>query len=159
MPKSFPIFILPYDPFDKNRMIYTVRNCCIEDTNIPYDDGARKIFLYTKGTEGNPSQALKDMLKYIEKTTVENITNQDIESVSRLVNKVKKRKEVGINYMKSWEIEQMARDEGYEDGMMEGISRINRLIQLLSKAGRIDDIVKAADDEAYQHELLKEFNL
>ena len=65
------------------------------------EDGARKIFLYTKGTEGNPSQALKDMLKYIEKSTAENITNQDIACVSELVNKVKKHKEVGINYMKS----------------------------------------------------------
>ncbi len=175
LPNVFIIFILPYDPFDKNRMVYTVRNCCMEDTSILYDDGARKIFLYTKGTEGNPSQALKDMLKYIEKSTAENITNQDIASVSELVNKVKKRKEVGISYMKSWEIEQMARDEGYAEGhdagyteghdaghksgMQDGISKVNRLIQLLSEAGRMDDIVKAAKDKEYQDSLLKEFHL
>ena len=57
------IVILPYDPFDKNRMVYTIRNQCVEDGSIPYDDGAKKIFLYTKGTEGNPSQELRDMLK------------------------------------------------------------------------------------------------
>ena len=67
LPNMVIIVILPYDPFDKNRMIYTIRNHCEEEPSIPYDDGATKIFLYTKGTEGNPSQALKDMLKYIEK--------------------------------------------------------------------------------------------
>ncbi|MBQ9927369.1 MAG: hypothetical protein IJO65_05285 [Lachnospiraceae bacterium] len=51
------------------------------------------------------------MLKYIEKSTAENITNGDIASVSELVDKVKKRREVGINYMKSWEVEQIAREE------------------------------------------------
>lgn len=57
------IVILPYDPFDRNRMVYTIQNQCVEDISIPYDDGAKKIFLYTKGTEGNPSQELRDMLK------------------------------------------------------------------------------------------------
>lgn len=30
--------------------------------------------VYTKGKEGNPSQKLSDMLKYIEKTTNNNVT-------------------------------------------------------------------------------------
>lgn len=159
LPNVCIIFILPYDPFDKNRMVYTVQNRCLEDTSIPYDDGARKIFLYTKGTEGNPRQSLIDMLKYIEKSTVDNITNQDIASVSELVNKVKKRKEVGINYMKSWEIEQMARDEGKHEGLEEMQEKLNKLTLLLSKAGRTEDIVKAASDKAYQNILLKEFGI
>lgn len=46
------IMILPYDPFGKNRMVYTVRNSCMENPSVPYDDGAEKIFLYTGGTTG-----------------------------------------------------------------------------------------------------------
>lgn len=114
------IIILPYDPFDKNRVIYTIQNQCVEDSSLPYDDGARKIFLYTKGTVGNPSQELKDMLKYIEKTTVENVTNQRIETVNNLVNKVKRSKEVGINYMKSWEYEKMIREQATAIGLAQG---------------------------------------
>lgn len=163
LPNVCIIFILPYDPFDKNRMVYTVQNRCLEDDSIPYDDGARKIFLYTRGTEGNPRQSLRDMLKYIEKSTADNITNQDIASVSELVNKVKKRKEVGINYMKSWEIEQMARDEGYtaghEAGQEEMQEKITKLTLLLSKSGRLNEMVKAATDKEYLSALLKEFNL
>lgn len=114
------IMILPYDPFGKNRMRYTIQNQCMEDSSVPYDDGAKKIFLYTKGTEGNPSQELQDMLKYIETTTEENVTNKDIETIHQLVEKVKRRKEVGICYMKSWELEQIYRSEAKEEGLTEG---------------------------------------
>jgi len=117
LPNVVIIIILPYDPFGRGRMVYTVQNQCIEDTTIPYDDGARKIFLYTRGTEGNPSQELKDMLKYIEKSTDANVTNGDIASLQRIVTRVKQKKEVSINYMKSWEREKMIHDEGVQQGI------------------------------------------
>lgn len=147
----FIIIILPYDPFGKNRMVYTIRNQCIEDTTIPYNDGAGKLFLYTKGQKGKPSQELKDMLKYIENTTSDNIVNSDIESIHKLVEKVKKNKEVGINYMKSWEREKIIRDDEQK--------RINQLNIRLIESGRMDDILKSAKDRTYQEKLLKELNL
>lgn len=52
LPNVVIIIILPYDPFGKNRMVYTIQNQCVEDAAVPYNDGAKKIFLYTKGTEG-----------------------------------------------------------------------------------------------------------
>ena len=45
---------------------------------MEYEDGIRRIYLYTKETEGNPSQELRDMLKYMENSIVENVTNADI---------------------------------------------------------------------------------
>ncbi len=60
------IIILPYDPFGEGRMVYTVKNMCEEQPVLSYDDGAKKIYLYTKGIKGNPGQALCDMLKYME---------------------------------------------------------------------------------------------
>lgn len=159
LPNMVIIIILPYDPFGRKRMVYTICNHCKEDITIPYDDGAMKIFLFTKGTEGNPSQELKDMLKYIEKSTEDNVTNEDIASIQKLVNKVKGKKEVSINYMKSWEVEKMARDEGYHDGVDDMQKRINQLNILLSEAGRTEDIVKSARDKAYQETLFQEYNL
>ena len=167
LPNMIVIVILPYDPFGKDRMVYTICNQCKEDPSIPYDDGARKIFLYTKGSEGNPSQSLKDMLKYIEKSTDDNVTNQDIASIQQLVNKVKQKREVGINYMKSWEMEEIARQNGYNDGFNEGfndgfndgLELINQLNLLLADANRTEDIIKAARDQTYREQLLKEFKL
>ena len=153
------IIILPYDPFGINRMVYTIQNQCVEATALPYDDGAKKIFLYTKGTEGNPSQELKDMLKYIENTTQNNIANQNIESIHRMVERLKKNKEVGISYMKSWEREQLIRDEGRDEGRNEGQFRINQLNIKLIESGRMDDVVRSAKDRDYQQKLLEELNL
>ena len=111
------------------------------------------------------------MLKYIEKTTNNNVTNQDIESIQQLVERVKRKKEVGINYMKSWEIEKMVREEGYAEGYDSGYNggyskgydsgqdRVNLLNARLSEAGRTDDIVKAALDKEYQKSLFEEFHL
>lgn len=118
------IFILPYDPFDKNRMVYTIRNQCVEDSSVSYDDGSTKIFLYTKGIEGNPSQELKDMLQYMENTTNENVTNQNLNSIHQIVEHTKRRKEVGINYMKSWEHDEMIRNKGIQQGIEQGIKSL-----------------------------------
>ena len=65
LPNVVIIVILPCDSFDQNRMVYTIRNHCDEVPSLNYEDGARKIYLYTKGSEGNPSQELKSILKYI----------------------------------------------------------------------------------------------
>jgi hypothetical protein len=110
---------------------------------------------YTKGTEGNPGQELRDMLKYMEETTEENVTNQSLAAVHRLVRDVKNRKEVGINYMKSWEIDEMHREEGREEAR-EYINRLNRLINILVEQNRIDDLSRATNDRAYQEQLLDE---
>ena len=83
------IMILPYDPFDRNRMVYTVKNQCVEAPDIPYEDGAKKIYLNTKGTEGTPSQALKNMLKYIENSIAENVTDTNIQAIHNYVSEVK----------------------------------------------------------------------
>lgn len=159
LPNVVIIFILPYDPFDKNRMVYTMQSSCKEDSSVNYDDGARKIFLYTKGTEGNPSQSLKDMLKYIQKSTEDNVTNPDLASIQQLVTKVKHKKEVGINYMKSWEVEEMVRKEGYQDGFSDGTEQMAQLILRLTESGRTEDITKSALDIEYRKKLFKEFNL
>lgn len=91
------------------------------------------------------------MLKYIENTTQNNITNQDIESIHKLVEKIKRKREVGINYMKSWEHDQWMRDEGQD--------RINELIIKLTEAGRTEDLIKSAKDRTYQEKLLEELEL
>ena len=120
LPRVSIIVILPYDPFGQKRMVYTIKNQCVEDPSVSYEDGAKKIFLYTKGTEGNPSQSLRDMLKYMEDTRLENVTNEDIHRIHEFVEKAKHRKEVGINYMKMWEERRLIQREALAEGRAEG---------------------------------------
>ena len=49
--------------------------------------------------------------------------------------------------------------EGRQEGLQKGRSEINRLILKLSELGRTDDILKAAQDPAYQEQLLKQLHL
>ena len=103
------------------------------------------------------------MLKYMEKSTEDNVTDDSIAKIHNLVNKVKRDKEVGINYMKSWEREQFIRREGLEEGLAEGLTegqnRINQLNLKLIAASRTEDMIRAAGDKEFQHKLLEEFGV
>ena len=83
------IFVTPYDPFEQNHMVYTIKNGCKEIPDMPYDDGASTIFLYTKGTKGDPPEELKQLLRYMEKTTEENATTENLRNIQRMVDCVK----------------------------------------------------------------------
>lgn len=82
-----------------------------------YEDGARTIFLYTKGTKGNISKELRELLHYMEDTEEKNAVNS---SLQKMVEKVKEDKGVLLEYMKIWEREQMIREEGMEAGIAAG---------------------------------------
>ncbi|MDE6642274.1 MAG: hypothetical protein K2K63_17325 [Acetatifactor sp.] len=70
------ILIMPFDPFGMDRMVYTIRNTCVEEPGMPYDDGAFTVFLYTKGKKEIPSVELKQFLTYFEQTTEGNACSQ-----------------------------------------------------------------------------------
>ena len=88
------IMILPYDPFGLDRMVYTVKSRCVEVPEMEYEDGAGTLFLYTKGKEGVPDEALKQLLHYMEDTTYENAVNEDLREMHRMVETVKKDRKV-----------------------------------------------------------------
>ena len=71
--KSFVIFICNYDPFGKNRYIYTFQNHCNEDLSVVLKDEATKIIINTKGTVGNISNELKAVLMYMDELLQTNI--------------------------------------------------------------------------------------
>ncbi len=106
------IFIMPKDPLGANRMFYTIENRCKELPELPYDDGAKTIFLYTKGTEGNPKEQLKDLLRYMENSCDGNVTNEALKKIHRMMKRVKSDEEVSLEYMKIYEREQMLTEQG-----------------------------------------------
>ena len=122
LPRVAIIMILPYDPFGGDRMVYTVRNQCVERPELPYDDGAVKIFLYTKGTQGNYGKELKNMLQYLQDTRTENAADTNTKTIDRFVRQIKADREVDISYMKSWEIIDHAKQEGIAIGEARGIA-------------------------------------
>lgn len=98
--KVIVIMITPYDPFGLNRMIYTVGNRCLEEPDMPYDDGAKTLFLYTKGTEGNPTEELRELLRYMENTEAKNAQSDALKEIHHMVEEVKQDSEVSLGYMR-----------------------------------------------------------
>ena len=103
----YVIMIMSYDPFGLNRMVYSVSSKCEEVPQMPYEDGAKTIFLYTKGTEGEPVHELKDLLHYMADTTRKNAVNESLQTIQRMVDRVKEDEEVSLEYMKIFEREEM----------------------------------------------------
>lgn len=75
--------ITPYYPFHLDRMIYTIKNTCMEEPDIPYDDGAKTIFLYTNERNGNPPEELKQLLQYMEHTEDTYAINDELKKLQK----------------------------------------------------------------------------
>ena len=114
MKNVYVIFICNYDPFGYDRIKYTIRNMCEEDPEMPYEDGARTIVLYTKGKEGEVSEELRQFLNYMEHTREENAVNPDLKEIQKMVDTVKRDREVSVAYMKGFERDRLMYEEGRE---------------------------------------------
>jgi predicted transposase/invertase (TIGR01784 family) len=140
--------MMPYDPFDRDRMVYTVKNHCVELPDMPYDDGAKTLFLYTKGREGNPSKELQELLRYMGETTKDNACNKMLRDIHKMVTKVKQDSGVTLEYMKIFEREKMLYEDGKEDGIKEGREegRLEKLVsQVFKKLRKNCDVCEIAD--------------
>lgn len=110
------IVITSYDPFGRDRMVYTVQNGCVEEPDIPFNDGMKTLFLYIGGKKDHPPDELKQLLRFIGDTRPENAVNGTLQELRKMVDTVKKDREVSIRYMKIFEQEQKIREEGWEQG-------------------------------------------
>ena len=119
--EAFVIVITPYDPLGSGRMVYTIRNMCVEDPSIPYYDGAVTMFLYTDGDPETGSEELGKLLKYMKNTTEANAVGDDLREIQRMVKEIKQNKEVRTAAMKYNEILKEERSEGKEEGLKEGL--------------------------------------
>ena len=123
LPELVTIFILSYDPFDRNAMYYEAGSIIKTHPDLPYDDGVRRIFLYVDGDlpgdAGDDDRKLKNLLRYIGKSTKANVTDEVTGKLDDIVHKTKAKKGIGVRYMKSWEREKELREEGIELGREE----------------------------------------
>lgn len=113
--RVYVIFICNYDPFGYDRVKYTIRNMCVEEPEMPYDDGAQTTILYTKGTkDDNISEELRQFLNYMENTTQTNAVNDTLKDIQKMVDIVKRDGEVSLSYMKGFERDTMMYEKGQE---------------------------------------------
>ena len=120
LPNYISIWILPYDPFGKNRMLYTVKNCVAEDAEIIYNDGAVKLFLYTGGVIGGNAK-LKDMLHYFSKSDEQNAVDPELLTLHDIVQRVRDNRKVGERYMTLQDYLDCEIKRGVEEGIAQAV--------------------------------------
>ncbi len=164
--KVVVIFILTYDPFGLDSMLYTIKRHCIEEPDMNYDDGDLTYFIYTGGTKNVPSQELKNMLSFLVDSSDDNATTEDLAAVRAMMNEIKHNRRIGVKYMHTWEREQHIRKEALEQGIEQGIVQgeeatlVRQISTKLSKGRSIPDIAEALEEpEARVAELINKHNL
>ena len=98
--------------------------------------------IYDIEPDQSNGQALKELLHYFESTTWKNAVSKPLREVQSMVDNIKHNKEVSISYMKSYERDQMIRNEGRTDGLSDAVK------DLLSDLGVIpENIAVQINDE------------
>ncbi len=156
--KVVVIFILTYDPFGLDSMLYTIKRHCIEEPEMNYDDGDLTYFIYTGGTKNVPSQELKNMLSFLVDSSDDNATTEDLAAVRAMMNEIKHNHRIGVKYMHTWEREQHIRQEGIEQGIEANVVKL--ITVKLSKGKSIPDIAQEIEEnESRVRELINKHNL
>ena len=143
------IFITTYDPFSENRMVYTIKNSCVEVAELEYEDGAQTIFLYTRGREGNPPEELKQLLHYMEHSSIENAPSENLKKLHRMVTAVREER---IRKQGEAEGRKAGLEEGKKAGLEEGLQEGKEveIIKLGRKFGKSDAEILALLQEELQ---------
>lgn len=122
--KSFVIFICTFDPFDKNQCIYTFENKCNEVEDLLLNDESIKIFVNTKGTEGDVTDEFKDLLRFIDTSEDRVYSNSLANELLAALKLVKNNEEWRHEYMTLSQYGNDCRNEGREVERIESIQKM-----------------------------------
>lgn len=156
------IMIMPFDIFGRGLYRYTFVGVCLECPELRIGDGAKRIFINTKGE--NPedfSQEFLDFMEYITDSTDEcagKSSSKKIQQIHSQVKKIKKSEKMGVKAMQRWEeialeredARQEGREEGREEGRQEGRQegkqegRTESILELLSESGNVPEEITSA---------------
>ena len=118
------ILIAPFDIFGYGLYRYTFEEYCQEVPELKLNDGARRIFINTKGNNSEDfSEEFLDFMEYINKTTnmvAEKSKSNKIQKIHSRVRSVKDSEKVGVKLMQAWEERYYDRLEAREAGLAEG---------------------------------------
>lgn len=145
LPNLFVVTITNYDPFGYDYMMYTIHNKCEEIPELKYEDGLHFLYFYTKGSKGG-NTFIKQLLNYIQNSTIDNVTNEATQKLHDCVSRVKVSPEVRFEYM-MWEekvfyLKRDAKEEGHQLGLQQGLldERLRLVSAKLAKGKTVEQI-------------------
>jgi len=120
LPDACFILIAPFDIFGKGLYRYTFIGTCQECPELKLNDGAMRIFINTRGKNGEGfSWEFLELMRYVEETTDEVAACSEsmrIKTIHEVVKKVRVSEKMGVKLMQRWEEEVMIREESFREG-------------------------------------------
>lgn len=189
LPDTFIIFFCDSDPFGRGLKRYTYRQACVEDGSFVPWDGSQKVYLNSRGTQGEVSAELQAVLDYLAGHTIgEDSLVRDIEhAVVEVLSSDERRREFVDMQTRMMDEHRLGHEEGLEEGFAEGIKQgveqgikqgieqgikqgvekgqeeamvqVAQLAEALSTAGRQDELPKALADRKLFDAFCREFDI
>lgn len=159
LPESHIVFVCVGDPYGRGLPTYTFERECRETTGLSAGDGSLWHVL-NAGAWQDADGAIRAVLQYVQTGEVVDALSREIDGLVARYNE--DRKWVGrvITFEQDTEMRcRWAADRAREEGLAEGEDRSSRLAARLAKAGRMDDIVRAASDRAFREALFVELGI
>jgi len=169
LPESYVIFICGKDVLKENRQIYHVKRI-IEESGNTFPDKAQIIYINTeKSSDDELGRMIKDFYTEDPKEIRSTVLARRIAEI-KIPSKEEKGEDAEMTtyydrLKRQWKKEGKAegKAEGIKQGINEGAANAEgmmaKLMGLLVKEGRIDDIAKASESSTYRKQLLEEFQL
>lgn len=98
IPNLYILTITNFDIFGEDQMVYTIKHHCVECPEMEYEDGMQIIYFNTAGKTGG-SQAIRNMLRYIEESTASNAVDEATREIHSYVEAAKQDPEMEDEYM------------------------------------------------------------
>ena len=157
LPESYVIFICRKDALKENRQIYHVKRI-IEESGNTFPDKAQIIYINTeKSSDDELGRMIKDFYTEDPKEIRSKVLARRIAEL-----KMPNRSEKGEDAEMTTYYDRLKRQwkkEGKAEGTANAEGKMAKLMGLLVKEGRIDDIAKASENSTYRKQLLEEFQL
>ena len=120
-------------------MVYTVKNVLVENTELVYNDGVTRIFLYTDGEIGGTDE-IRTLLKYFARTQESNAVDDELKKLQSVVRDIKSNEEVGERYMTLDDVINYEKRDSYIEGKKSGIEEgVEKFISACRKMKHSDD--------------------
>ena len=157
LPESYVIFICGKDALKENRQIYHVKRI-IEESGNTFPDKAQIIYINTeKSSDDELGRMIKDFYTEDPKEIRSAVLARRIAEL-KIPSKAEKREDAEMTTYYD-RLKRQWKKEGKAEGTANAEGKMAKLMGLLVKEGRIDDITKASESSTYRKQLLEEFQL
>jgi len=140
---------LPYDPFGKGEVIYTIKNIVAENPDIVYNDGMTTLILNAKG-HGSNNKGLEELLEFFMNTD-KVVTDVELLDIQNIVKAIKGDAKVGERYMTLGTTLYYEKRMSYDEGIQIGEKRGKEVgIQIGEERGK-EVGIQIGEEQAREH--------